>query len=111
MSERVQQEIELACDADEAWAQVVDAGWLGDDGDLRPEPGAEGHVVDDGELRVLLVEQVVPGERLVFRWASFADEPSRVEIDVVRTLVGSRVTVTETPLRATAMAGSLAGAR
>jgi hypothetical protein len=53
----------------------------------------------------------VPGERLVFRWVSFADEPSRVEIDVVRTLVGSRVTVTETPLRATAMAGSLAGVR
>ena len=58
----------------------------------------EGEVVEDGELRVLVVEEVERPERFVFRWATFDEPPSRVEIEIIEFDGGSRVIITETPL-------------
>jgi uncharacterized protein YndB with AHSA1/START domain len=110
MSESTRQEVVIEGELDRVWQEVIDPSWLGSDGALDPTPGAEGHVIDEGQLRVLVVEEVVPAERLVFRWASFEESPSRVEIDVVPCGTGTRVTVTETPIVATASVGRRVGA-
>jgi uncharacterized protein YndB with AHSA1/START domain len=49
----------------------------------------------------MLVEEVVEGERFTYRWASFTDEPSRVEITLSPTDDGTRVDIVESPLQAT----------
>ena len=82
MTDTVEREVDLPCAPDEAWEYIIDSAWLGDDGDMVAVPGAEGKVIDDGDERFLLVEEVEPAKRLVFRWASFGDPPSRVEIEL-----------------------------
>jgi hypothetical protein len=67
-------------------------------------------VIEDGELRVLVVEEVDEPDRFAFRWATFNDPPSRVEIDIIESDGGSRVIITETPLAPMAMAMTHAAA-
>ena len=98
MNETVTTEVNLDAPPEEAWEYIVDPAWLGDDGCIIAEPGAEGEVVEDGELRVLVVEEVERPERFVFRWATFDEPPSRVEIEIIEFDGGSRVIITETPL-------------
>jgi uncharacterized protein YndB with AHSA1/START domain len=83
---------------------ILDPAWLGDDGNLEAVPGPEGNVVDDGEERFLLVEEVEPAARLVFRWASFGDPPSRVEIQLTPLDEGTRIKITEMPINVRAQA-------
>jgi uncharacterized protein YndB with AHSA1/START domain len=98
MSDTVITEVELDLPPDEAWEHIIDPSWLGDEGRIIAEPGAEGEVIEDGELRVLVVEEVDAPDRFAFRWATFNEPPSRVEIDIVESDGGSRVVITETPL-------------
>ena len=60
-----------------------------------------------GRMGRLLVEEVVEGERFTYRWASFTDEPSRVEITLSPIEEGTRVDIVESPLQTT-MKASLA---
>lgn len=90
--------VELPCSVEEAWEHVLDPSWLGDEGALVAEPGGEGWVVDGDETKYVLVEEVEEGERFVYRWASFSDEPSRVEIVLAPTTEGTRVDILESPL-------------
>ena len=69
---------------------------------IEAVPGAEGKVIDDGEDRFLLVEEVEAARRLVFRWASFGDPPSRVEIELAPFGAGTRIKITEMPINARA---------
>jgi uncharacterized protein YndB with AHSA1/START domain len=81
------------------WEHVASGQWLGEQCELRAEPGAEGTVVDDkGVRRVLLVESVEAPRLLVFRWASFDEAPTRVVVELSPSTLGTRVTVTEFPL-------------
>ena len=57
-----------------------------------------------GRMGRLLVEEVVEGERFTYRWASFTDEPNRVEITLSPTSEGTMVEIIESPLQATMMA-------
>ncbi len=104
MTDTVQREIDLPCAPDEAWEYIIDPAWLGEDGNLEAVPGAEGKVIDDGEERFLLVEEVEPAQRLVFRWASFGDPPSRVEIELAPFDTGTRIKITEMPINVRAQA-------
>jgi hypothetical protein len=96
--------VELPCPIEETWDHVVDPGWLGDEGEVEAREGGEGWVRDGDETRWMLVEEVVEGERFVYRWASFTEEPSRVEITLSPTTEGTKVDIVESPLRATMMA-------
>jgi uncharacterized protein YndB with AHSA1/START domain len=98
MTNTVEREVDLPCAPDQAWECIIDPAWLGDDGILDAVAGAEGKVIDDGEERFLLVEEVEPAKRLVFRWASFGDPPSRVEIELTPLDEGTKIRITEMPI-------------
>ena len=95
----------------ELWSAVSDeaqlATWLGDELELEVRPGGSGRIVDDGEVRRVVVEDLVDGERLSFTWwtehvdqrrpgATVAGPPTRVEFVVLPTDTGSRLSVRET---------------
>lgn len=104
MKETLHRELDLPCSVDDAWLHVTCASWLGDDGEMDAVVGAEGWVTSEGETRYLVVDEVDEGRRLAFRWASFRDEPSRVEIELVSLPDVTRVVVSESPLQAKASA-------
>jgi|GEM_PF-1178302 len=97
-------EVDVPCDAEAAWQHVIDPSWLGDDGELDIVVSGEGWVSEDGETKYLVVEEVDDERHLSFRWASFVDAPSRVDIDLEPTLEGTRISITESPLEARATA-------
>ena len=108
MIERVQREFEVPCDLEAAWNHVIDPSWLGEEGELEARPDGEGWVRDRETTRYLVVEEVDEQRRLVYRWASFTDAPSLVEIDLAPSGAGTRISITESPLEARAQ---LVGAR
>ncbi len=81
-------------------AQLGD--WLGDEVDIEVVPGGEGRVVDDGETRHALVDEVEPGRRFTFTWWPATDRGDRsyVEIEVFPSTCGSRLVIHETRLAA-----------
>jgi Activator of Hsp90 ATPase homolog 1-like protein len=99
--------VDLPCPVEETWDIVLDPSWLGDDGEVNATEGGEGWVREGDETRWMLVEEIVEGERFTYRWASFADEPSRVEITLSPIAEGTRVDIVESPIPAT-MKASLA---
>ena len=107
MREILHRTVELPCPIEETWGIVLDPSWLGDEGEMNATEGGEGWVREGDETRWMLIEEVVEGERLTYRWASFSDEPSRVEITLSPTNDGTRVDIVESPLHAT-MKASLA---
>jgi hypothetical protein len=107
MKDILHRTVELPCPVEETWDIVLDPSWLGDEGEVNAEEGGEGWVREGDETRWMLVEEVVEGERFTYRWASFIDEPSRVEITLSPTDEGTRVDIVESPLQAT-MKASLA---
>jgi hypothetical protein len=107
MRDILHRSVELPCPIEETWDIVLDPSWLGDEGEVDAHEGGEGWVREGGDTRWLLVEEVVEGERFTYRWASFTDEPSRVEITLSPIEEGTRVDIVESPLSAT-MKASLA---
>jgi len=101
-------EVDVPCDVEAAWQHVIDPSWLGDDGELDVVPGGEGWVSEGDETKYLVVEEVDDERHLSFRWASFVDAPSRVEINLEPTLEGTRIAISESPLEARAMASLVA---
>lgn len=100
MREILHRTVELPCPLDETWDLVLDPSWLGDEGELDPIEGGEGWVREGDDTRWVLVEEVIAGERFTYRWASFRDEPTRVEITLSPTNEGTRVDIVESPLPA-----------
>ena len=93
---------EFEVPADELWDAVTDpeqlAHWLGDEVELDVVPGGEGRVVDDGEIRHVLVDEVDHGRRYTFTWWPDSDRADRsyVEIEVAPSVHGSRLVIRET---------------
>jgi uncharacterized protein YndB with AHSA1/START domain len=104
MTDTVYRELDLPCSTREAWRHVIDPSWLGDDGEVPTEPGADGWISDGGDVHYLIVEEVDKESRLVYRWASFADEPSRVAIELTPTSQGTRISISESPIEVKAQA-------
>ncbi len=104
MTETVYRELDLPCSPSEAWQHVTDPSWLGDDGDVPTVPGGDGWISDSDDVHYLIVEEVEEENRLVYRWATFADEPTRVEIELTPTPVGTRISISESPIAARAQA-------
>ena len=104
MTDTVHRELDLPCSPSEAWGHVIDPSWLGDDGELPTTPGSDGWISDGDGVHYLIVEEVDGENRLVYRWATFADEPSRVEIELTPTPEGTRISISESPIEVTARA-------
>jgi len=109
----VRRSIELPVDVERAWRALTDddelAAWLGAPAGLDARPGGAGVVHDDdGIVRLVEVEAVEPGRRLVLRWWPVAadeddeDEAapaSRVAFELTATPEGTTcLTVVETAL-------------
>ena len=109
--------VDLDADVDEVWSAVCEPdGWLADEGQLDVREGGEGLLVDAGVARRAVVEEVRPGEHLVYRWwkdGGDGADTSRVEIRVVPAGPTTRVIVRETHLGAALpiATNSIAGAR
>jgi uncharacterized protein YndB with AHSA1/START domain len=99
----VRRSIDLPIGVGEAWPALTGADalgeWLGDAVDLELRPGAAGGLIDDdGDRRTVVVREVEPQQRVSFTWWR-DDDPgvaSTVELVLVPTAAGSRLTVTET---------------
>jgi uncharacterized protein YndB with AHSA1/START domain len=104
MTDIVYRELDLPCSPSEAWEYVTDPSWLGDDGDLAMVPGADGWISDGDDVHYLIVEEVDEESRLVYRWATFAEEPSRVAIELTPTSEGTRISISESPIEVRARA-------
>lgn len=104
--ETVERQVTLPAAPDEVWGLLTRpedlSAWLGDEVTLDPTPGAAGRVVErDGGERSLLVDEVVEGRRLSWRWWPEGDDPSaatRVEITLTPTTGGTLVRVVERAL-------------
>jgi uncharacterized protein YndB with AHSA1/START domain len=89
---------------DAVWALVADpeglAEWLADDVELPAvEPGAEGTVLEDGELRHVTIEEVEDRRRVALSWCAPGGEPSLVELTLDDAEDGrTRMVVVEVPL-------------
>jgi hypothetical protein len=98
MRDTLHRVIEVPCSSERAWGNVVDPSWLGDAGEVELVPGGEGWVIDGDGVRYIVVEEVDEPRRYVYRWASFTEEPTRVEIEVAPTPAGSLIEIRESPL-------------
>jgi uncharacterized protein YndB with AHSA1/START domain len=98
----VERSVEVPAPAQDVWEQVVGGDWLGDEAQIDPRPGGDGFVLDRGEVRHVVVEQVDAPQRLVYRWWPLTPDgvgtASRVVIDVQPGQEHTRVVVTEAPL-------------
>ena len=98
----VTREVVLPAEPEQVWEALTDperlGEWFANDVELDARPGGEGVFRwDDGAVRVARVEEVVPGERLGFRWSDGEGAESRVTIDLEDADGGTRLRVVETP--------------
>ena len=111
-SRRVTRSIDLDAPAHVVWDALTDpdllADWLAPDVELEPTPGAPLTCrLEDGELRHGVVTEADEHRRLAFTWTR-GDGPSQVDLRLTETDDGTRLTVTESALSASA---SVAGDR
>lgn len=90
----VNREVVLPVPRERAWELITEPaeleGWLGDEVEFEPEQDAPLRVVEAGETREGVVEEVTDGERIVFRWGD-----SRVVWTLEDAPGGTRFNVTE----------------
>ena len=97
----VSRDIDVGLPAGELWSLIAHgdgwARWLVDDADVAVESGATGVVHDDGEERVVRVDDVIDGERVCFEWwpAERPGDASAVELVVRSAPTGAVLHVTE----------------
>ncbi|HEU4974575.1 MAG TPA: SRPBCC domain-containing protein [Baekduia sp.] len=76
-------------------------GWLADEVELDAvAPGERGVLVEDGEARLVTVEEVEEGRRVALTWCAPGGEPSLVELtlEADEDPAATRVVVVEIPL-------------
>lgn len=107
---RVRREVVLDATAEEVWRALTDeaelSAWFGAVVRLQPVPGGGG-VFDEGDVvRHAVVEEVDEERRLVLRWSAPGEQESRVVFTIGDGDEGTRLTVEETPVVASASAST-----
>jgi uncharacterized protein YndB with AHSA1/START domain len=98
----VTRDITLPVEPEEAWDALLEPGWLAEEAEVELREGGSARFVIDGTERRAVVEEAVPGERLVFWWwtadeRGVPDAPgTRVAFELDPVPGGTRVTVRET---------------
>ncbi len=93
----------LSASPNEVWTALTDpsrlSAWLGGDVDLEVVPGGRGLIRQhNGEVRLVVVEEVIAPKRVVFRWwgvAGHSTTPATVELTLTELPEGTRLTVVE----------------
>ena len=105
----VERETLIEADPEEVWEALTDEDrlqeWLAPDVELDPYEGGEIAVRDGDEERTGTVETVEEGERFAFTWSRPGQDESFVEFTIEAIPAGTRVTVVETPIGPTMLAG------
>jgi uncharacterized protein YndB with AHSA1/START domain len=105
----VRREAEVPAPPSRVWRALTEAeelsAWFGAEAEIDPRPGGPMSLrFDDGWMRPGVVEDVVPEQRLVFRWLPFERHPDgswrpmghgRVEFELEATETGTRLVVSE----------------
>jgi uncharacterized protein YndB with AHSA1/START domain len=97
----VTRDITLPVEPDKAWDALLAPGWMADEAEVELREGGAARFVVDGSERHAIVEEAVPGERLVFWWwtadeRGVPDAPgTRVAFELEPVPGGTRVTVRE----------------
>ena len=95
----VEREVFLPIERDDAWRLVTDQRelerWLAPSVELDPVVGGEITVEDADGVQVGVVEDLVDGERIAFRWRRADGGESTVVIDLDEVEGGTRVSVVE----------------
>ena len=105
--DRAATSVDVDATPDEVWeALTTDDGlatWFGEGSGIGDEPGDSLYVLDPitEETKTGIVETVVPVEQIDFTWWPLGepDDASHVSITLQPSDAGTRVTVTERPLR------------
>jgi uncharacterized protein YndB with AHSA1/START domain len=104
----VERETLVEASPEEVWEALTDEDrleeWLAPDVELEPVEGGEIAVRDGEDERNGTVETLEENERFAFTWSRPGEGESFVEFTIEPLPGGSRVTVVETPIAATAMA-------
>jgi uncharacterized protein YndB with AHSA1/START domain len=120
-AEVVERTVEIDLPVEELWSMISDAEelatWMADEVELEITTGATGTITDDDVTYEVEVDEVAPGERVVWRWRPVdapADEgASRVELVVEPGRDGGRLTIIETrpalPVAALQVRGDIDG--
>ncbi len=120
-ADEVRRDVVLPVTPEEAWALVTDpahlSSWFAPDVDLELEEGGTAAFRwEGGHERRGVVEEVVPTERLAFRWRSVGPAvdglravPTRVVIELLPVEDGTRLTVREGGFTGVAAAAHVAG--
>jgi uncharacterized protein YndB with AHSA1/START domain len=94
----VERHVELPADPGTVWEELP--AMFGEEVELEPEPGGRLRVLEpEGEL-VGVVQEAVPGERLLFRWVRLEgdDPPSEIAITLEPNGAGTILHLRETRL-------------
>jgi uncharacterized protein YndB with AHSA1/START domain len=95
----IERRVELPADPERVWDELPTL--LGDEVELVAEPGGMVRTSGPDGGRIGVVDEVVPAERLAFRWVSTDDAdapPSEVEITLEPSGVGTILHLRETRL-------------
>lgn len=104
----VERETLIEATPEEVWEAITDEDrlqeWIAPEVELDPVEGGDAIFrYEDGE-RTGTLETVEEEERFAFTWARPGEGESLVEFTIEALPFGTRLTVVETPIRATAMA-------
>jgi uncharacterized protein YndB with AHSA1/START domain len=91
----IEREVDLPATPAEVWERIVTGDlaeeWMG----MRIEPRPGGSVVVPDRPLIGTVEEIAPGEKIIWSWREIDGDPSQVTIELAPTEGGSRVTIVE----------------
>jgi uncharacterized protein YndB with AHSA1/START domain len=109
----VERETLIEASPEEVWEAITEADrleeWMAEEVDLDPIEGGDASFRSDEEERSGTVQTVEEQERFAFTWSRPGEGESLVEFTIEGVPDGTRLTVVETPIGPTAIAGGWSG--
>lgn len=91
----IERSVEVPAEPDQVWEKIVDGDlaeeWMG----VRIEPRPGGEVTVPDREMIGTVEEISPGESIIWSWREPEGDPSQVTIRIEPSDIGTRVTIVE----------------